>query len=220
MWFDERVAGGYELWYETAGRRADFLEKVLLGGFLRMFPGVRTVLEVGCGTGHFTRWFNGQGLWTLGLDVSPAMLNEARRRGDGRYLRADALAMPFADGTFDLVVLVTALEFIPDAHLALAEAVRVARRGILLGVLNRWSPLALRRRLKGGAIWRQAHFFSTRELTRLARHAAGERFRGLGLRTALFPPGLELAARFLPLGGFIGARLVLETSCIQEHTES
>ena len=110
------------------------------------------------------------------------------------------------------MLLITALAFIPEAERAFVEAVRVARRGILLGVLNRRSFLALRRRLKGGEMWRQARFFATGDLGRLARQSAGERFRALELRTALFPPGLEFAARFLPLGGFIGAMLMLGPS--------
>ena len=65
VWFDEGMAQSYESWYEGEGRRADILERELLNRFLQRFPGVRTILEVGCGTGHFTRWFDAQGLWTV-----------------------------------------------------------------------------------------------------------------------------------------------------------
>jgi len=207
--FDESRARGYEDWYETAGRRADDLEKSLFGGLLTAFPGARTILDAGCGTGHFTRWFASRGLRPTGLDLSPAMLGDAVGRGGGTYLRADAASMPFADGEFDIVTLVTTLEFVPDPDRVLAEAVRVARRGLILGVLNRWSFLALRRRLRGGKVWRQSHFFSTRELKLRLSEAAGNRLREIRMRTALFPRGLESAARFLPLGGIIGAGVVL-----------
>ena len=52
---DPAVAARYEDWYSGPGQRADALEKSLLKGLLADFPGARTVLEVGCGTGHFTR---------------------------------------------------------------------------------------------------------------------------------------------------------------------
>jgi ubiquinone/menaquinone biosynthesis C-methylase UbiE len=47
------AASGYEAWYETTGRRADRLEKALLRQMLARFPQASSLLEVGCGTGHF-----------------------------------------------------------------------------------------------------------------------------------------------------------------------
>lgn len=54
--FDEQVPAQYEAWYETPeGRRADSLEKAVLRWLLRDVRADR-VLEIGCGTGHFSRW--------------------------------------------------------------------------------------------------------------------------------------------------------------------
>ena len=56
MAFDERVAAHYEAWYETLeGWRADVLEKAVLGWLLESVPRASSVLEIGCGTGHFSR---------------------------------------------------------------------------------------------------------------------------------------------------------------------
>ena len=138
------LARRYEQWYSEEGRRADALEKALLWKLLKAFPDARTALEVGCGTGHFTRWMAEKGLDTVGLDASQPMLMEARRYDGSQYLLGDALHLPVADRSFDLVALITTLEFVPDPARALAEAARVARQGILLGVLNRYSLLTLR----------------------------------------------------------------------------
>jgi len=55
--FGEEIAAHYEAWYETPqGQQADQQEKSLLRRLMEVFPGVRTVLEIGCGTGHFIRW--------------------------------------------------------------------------------------------------------------------------------------------------------------------
>jgi ubiquinone/menaquinone biosynthesis C-methylase UbiE len=92
----------------------------------------------------------GEGLSAVGLDISSAMLLRARRlEADERicpYLLGDGLALPFADCAFDLVALITTLEFVSPPEQVMAEAAGVARHNVLLGVLNRHSPLALRNR--------------------------------------------------------------------------
>jgi ubiquinone/menaquinone biosynthesis C-methylase UbiE len=196
------TVAGYEAWYETTGRRADHLEKALLKRLLVGFPRARTLLEIGCGTGHFTRWFGGRGLQVMGVDLSPPMLAEAIRLGSPPCVRGNALALPFLAGAFDLVALITTLEFVPDPVQILAEAIRVARLGLILGVLNRQSLLAWRRKRSGEALWQEAHFFTPAELVRLVQQAAAGKQVKIVWRTTLWPvwPG-ELP---LPWGGFIG----------------
>jgi ubiquinone/menaquinone biosynthesis C-methylase UbiE len=207
---DAAVASRYEGWYARRGRRADELETELLEKMLGRFPAAESILEVGCGTGHFTRWFAQKGFDVVGLDVSEAMLREARRLGGPtNYLRADALSLPFADRSYDLTTMITTLEFLADPVRALAEAARVARQGLLLGVLNRWSVLALRYRLSRNPLWRSARFFGPRELATLVRQAAGRRCDAVTWRTTLWPvPGVHHSS--LPWGGFIGMAVPLQ----------
>src|SRR6266571_3848856 len=155
--FDERVARDYETWYEQGfGRFAVRQEEALLHQQVQRFPGATSLLEVGCGTGHFTRWFAQLGLQVTGLDASPAMLEQARLRNGARYLQGDARALPFENQQFDLVALITTLEFVTDPIQALGEAMRVAQQGLLLGVLNRQSLVEslrlLRRQRPGGVL--------------------------------------------------------------------
>jgi SAM-dependent methyltransferase len=202
------VASGYEAWYAGKGSRADILEKALLGKLLGLFPQASSVLEVGCGTGHFTRWLMDKGLDAVGLDVSEAMLKEARVLGGPRYIVGDAHTLDFADRSYDMTALITTLEFLRDPAIALAEAVRVARQGVLLGVLNRWSLLALRYRLSGKDTWQCARFFGPLELARMMRQAAGPRLGRIFWRTTLWPiPGVR--DLILPWGGFIGMAVQL-----------
>jgi ubiquinone/menaquinone biosynthesis C-methylase UbiE len=133
---DLAVVASYEAWHQTTGRRADRLEKALLGRLLAGFPGAFTILEVGCGTGHFTRWFREWSLQTVGLDLSRPMLFEAIRLGSPPCVRGDGMVLPFSGGAFDLVALIPTLGFIPDPVQALTEALRVARCGLVLGCVE------------------------------------------------------------------------------------
>ena len=166
------------------------------------------MLEVGCGTGHFTRWLADQGLRAVGLDISPAMLAEATKRNGVSYEVGSALALPFADRSFDVVAFITTLEFVADPQRALSEAVRVARCGLLLGVLNKHSLLALSRKICAKPPWNEARFFSPGELVRSLHSVAGTRLAHMQWRTTLWPvPGLRSLP--LPWGGFIGMAVQL-----------
>jgi ubiquinone/menaquinone biosynthesis C-methylase UbiE len=200
---DPIVAATYEGWYSGRGRRADLLEKRLLEKLLADFPQSRNALEIGCGTGHFTRWLAARSLEVTGLDISAPMLSEARKLDGIRYLEGDALNLPFDDRSFDLALLITTLEFVGDPFRALTEALRVARHGVVLGVLNRVSLLTLEYRRSKKPIWKSARFFSPWELIRLVRTTAGRRFCGVRWRTTIWPiPWVTDLP--LPCGGFIG----------------
>jgi ubiquinone/menaquinone biosynthesis C-methylase UbiE len=204
--FGQSVAAHYEAWYESPeGQRADALEKASLGQLLEGFAGVERVLEVGGGTGHFTRWLSEQGLISVGLDLSAAMLAQADTLDGIPLVQGGACRLPFADDTFDLVALVTTLEFLERPRAVLVEALRVARQGLLLGVLNRRSLLGLQRRLTGflrPTAYDAAHFYSVGELSHLLRSVAGGEAT-LKWHTTLFPRGWPWPRLALPWGGFI-----------------
>lgn len=209
--FGERVTDHYEAWYETPeGQRADALEKASLRRLLESFPATQSVLEVGSGTGHFTRWFDQQGPAAVGLDLSAAMLLQARSLDGIPLVRGDASRLPFADGAFDLVALITTLEFLGRPREALAEALRVTRQGLILGVLNRQSLLGLQRRLAGllrPTVYDAAYFYSVGELGRLLRSVVGDGAQIIW-HTTLFPGVWPCERASVPWGGFTAMALL------------
>lgn len=210
----EPVASRYEAWYGTGkGRRVDRAERALLDWMLARLPRTGQVLEVGCGTGHFSRYLAMQPLRVVGLDRSPAML-AALRSGKPRIqgVLADARNLPFHDQAVDAVLFVTSLEFLEDRRAALAEAVRVARQGVMLLVLNRWSLGGLSRRIGPQAsqtILGRARDYSLSSLRTVVRNAAGDRLRDLHWRYGCFPRDLWPTPSRLPAGDVIALAAVL-----------
>lgn len=99
--------------------------------------GFATALDVGCGEGRFCRLLRASGIGAVGIDPTPALVAEARRRdprGDYRLGRAEALE--FADGSFDLVVSYLTLIDIADLSAAIAGMARVLRPGGTLLIAN------------------------------------------------------------------------------------
>jgi SAM-dependent methyltransferase len=102
----------------------------------------RTVLDVCCGPGNFTRSFPesmpADGL-AIGLDVSPPMLAHAVRDNSAdrvAYVRGDARNLPFPDSSFDAVSCFAALYLVPEPYKVLDELVRVLAPGGRIAVLT------------------------------------------------------------------------------------
>ncbi len=102
-------------------------------------PGVRRVLDIGCGEGSFTRFVAAvlcPEAEVTGLDLDQAMLDAARAAGPGPdFRRGDAASLPYPPASFDLVTAHTALAVLADPQAAVGESCRVLRPGgVLLAV--------------------------------------------------------------------------------------
>ncbi|MEJ3744683.1 class I SAM-dependent methyltransferase [Actinomycetes bacterium KLBMP 9797] len=95
----------------------------------------RRVLEVGCGAAATTRWLADQGARPVGIDLSAGMLRHAAVGAEKSGVRvplaqADALALPFPDGVFDIACTAFgAIPFVADSAAAMREVARVLRPG-------------------------------------------------------------------------------------------
>jgi SAM-dependent methyltransferase len=100
------------------------------------------LLNLGCGTGGFTVAAEAAGARAWGVDLDPDAVAIAGARGRrGRVTRAAAEALPFRDGSFDVVYCVSTLEHVADQTRTLREMARVLGRAgaLYLHTPSRWS---------------------------------------------------------------------------------
>jgi ubiquinone/menaquinone biosynthesis C-methylase UbiE len=147
----------YEAWYHTPrGAWIGHAEFQLLMKLLKPVKDA-SVLDVGCGTGYFTRRFAGAGLKVTGIDLDANMLAYAQSQSRNiPYVCGSAMRLPFNDNAFDYAAAITSLCFINDPLKAIKEMRRVCRKSVLLGVLNQHSLLYTDKHGKGayqGARW-------------------------------------------------------------------
>ncbi|PFG55883.1 malonyl-CoA O-methyltransferase [Vibrio sp. ES.051] len=90
------------------------------------------VLDLGCGTGYFSKVFQQRGANVVCVDISQAMLDKAQQRCGEEcmsYILADAENLPFDDGSFDYIFSSLALQWCTDLSYPLREVQRVLRKG-------------------------------------------------------------------------------------------
>src|SRR5947209_1627651 len=115
----------------------------------------RWILDVGCGIGTYVRRFRDFSPHVFGIDVSLPRLEEGSRRVPG-LLAANGERLPFADGSFDVVVFNEVIEHVEDDRQTIKDALRVLRDDgqIVIFAPNRLYPFETH-----GVFWRGKYRF-------------------------------------------------------------
>ncbi|MGB3919689.1 class I SAM-dependent methyltransferase [Methanothrix sp.] len=155
--FDEHAAE-YDEWYDE--HQAAYNSEIL--ALRSLIPSAGIGLEVGAGTGRFTLPLGIR----IGVEPARAMAERARARGV-EIIYALAEALPFRDGAFDFVLMVTTICFLKDPLSAIQEAKRVLKPGgaLIIGMIDRDSPAGrdYEMKKKTSKFYRYARFYSARE---------------------------------------------------------
>jgi len=218
--FNESVAYAKSL-IKPENRYALELENRLMLDLLQPSRG-ETVIDIGCGTGSSMLPFLEIGIQATGLDPSPYMLDIALKNLGNRaeLYRGFARDLPFDDNSFNYACLNTTLEFVDNPQKALAEACRVAKDRVFIGVLNRFAIKGVQRRVEGmfgETIYNHARFFSVWEIKKMLRQIIGD--VPVSWRTVCHlpsPPGKMLGmleqsplVQRSPTGAYVGITVTL-----------
>jgi len=166
------LAKNYDQWYSTSvGDTYDREEKSAVLQFLPPAePGDR-LLDVGCGTGHWSRFFLSQGYDVVGVDISLSMTRNAQKKclNKTSFMVANASSLPFEKASFNIVTAMATLEFISNTESSVAEMLRCTKPdgSVIIGTLNKLAPINRDRIVKNKEPYASAHLFSPAELRHL-----------------------------------------------------
>src|SRR3989304_3327099 len=217
----------YNAWYYTEkGKYISGLEKDVLLKMIKLSAISRqlSAIDIGCGTGYFTQFLSGFCKNIVGVDTSMDMIKYAMKKTEDRrqksearikYIVADAESLPFKNGSFDMSVSMTAINFFKNPVRAVTEAIRVSKKRIVLGVLNKWSILSVFKRIKAylkETSYSDACFYNQREIVNML--SAFPQIKKAKKIHAYFLPFPRLQSilskiemiipSWLPFGGFMG----------------
>ena len=150
----------YDDWYDI--NRFVYLSE--LKAVKKVLPEFGKGLEIGVGTGRFASPLR----ITLGIDQSAEMLRIANQRGvNTRWGFGEDL--PFWKESFDYVAIIISLCFVKDPLKVLRESQRVLKKNgqIILGIIDKNSFLGEFYQKKKSMFYKEANFFSVKELSRL-----------------------------------------------------
>lgn len=138
------VHKGYKAWVDTYDSVSNLLievEKPTVKSVIRKFSPSRA-LDAACGTGRYSEFLNSLGYRVTGVDLSPAMLSQARKSRNKQinFIQGNLTKMPLKDASVDLAVCALTLTHLRNIDKALSELCRVVRPGghIVISDIHPW----------------------------------------------------------------------------------
>ena len=148
----------------------------------RELKGRNKILDIGCGIGVFEQALPELNLF--GLDISEAMLREAKKRSDKHFVIGNAEKLPFHSSSFDGVFMITTLEFLKNPKRAVEEVARVLTSSgkFVLMLLNPDSKYFQTHVKRKGSYFRKIRHRNLKKIENIVSkrfHTEGEYFLGI-----------------------------------------
>lgn len=163
----EKYSDEYDKWFDN---HIDLYEAELEAIRQLIPPPGAEGMEVGVGSGKFAAPLGIK----IGVDPSEKMASKARIQGIDVH-SGIAEELPFSDGRFDFVLMVTTICFVDDVVKSLKEVFRVLKIGgfIIVGFVDRESELGKQysEKKKSSRFYKDATFFSTPEVLRYLKES-------------------------------------------------
>ena len=176
----EKYSDEYDAWFE---KNVELYEAELEAIRQLIPPAGAEGMEVGVGSGKFAAPLGIK----IGVEPSEKMAIKARGQGIKVYPGV-AEQLPFSDGRFDFILMVTTICFVDDVFKSFTEAFRVLKPGgcIIVGFVDRESELGRQyeEKKEKSKFYQDATFFSTQEVLKYLKKAGFELVR---IRQTLIP---------------------------------
>jgi len=124
-----------EIYDETRGLPIPIMDKVV-ETLIEELEDYASILDVGVGTGRFSKPLQDYGYYVVGIDVSLKMLKKAFGKGTRNLLTGSVCSLPFRSDSFDVTISVGLLHLVKEWKGALREISRVTRE-LLISVVRR-----------------------------------------------------------------------------------
>ncbi|MDF1550019.1 MAG: class I SAM-dependent methyltransferase [Bacteroidales bacterium] len=182
VFLNPEIAHSYDDYYQSDfGKQVDNIEQDIIGALIKELRGSE-MLELGCGTGHWSNYFVKKGFSVTGIDISNAMLDIAmNKKVNARLKIGDAQNIPFRDQSVQIISSITMLEFVDDQDKVINEIWRVLKKDgwLILGCLNKNSIIGINK--QHDESFRDATFLSVTDIK-----AKLEKFEILQIKSGVY----------------------------------
>ena len=168
----DKLANSYDNWYNSAtGQMYDKLEKKAFDSLIGNHNDSKQLLEIGCGTGHWSRFFSEKGFEVMGIDISEKMVKTANKKNipHCHFQVADGQNLSFSDNSFDVAAAIATLEFSENLERIITEMARCVKSEgkLLFGVLNSLSTYNRKKQNNPNSVYAYGKLFSPQQLKNL-----------------------------------------------------
>ncbi|MGE0638491.1 MAG: class I SAM-dependent methyltransferase [Bacteroidia bacterium] len=161
----------YDQWYD---KHSNTYQSEIIA-LKQAIPNNKKGIEIGVGTGRFAQALNIK----FGIELSENMARVAEQKGI-KVMKGIAENLPIKNNSFDFALMVTTVCFLSDIPKAFSEVHRILKpKGkIILGIIDKNSELGKKyeKEKSENKFYKDAHFHSTEEITKLLKQAHFEKF--------------------------------------------